>query len=1030
MRLNFRNHIFILILILSTGVIATAQYPQVFFTHRNVRDGLSANLCEQILRDKKGYAWVATANGVSRYDGYHFENFRNIPGDKTSLRYNEVFAIHVDAADHFWVGQDGHVSMLNPDGKTFVHFDHEEDNGKSYSGGRAADFFTDHAGRLWIATVGGGLNLFEPSDSSFSHYYPVPSETGSARNGVSDVTEDADGKLWLGTFEGLCSMDPVTKASEFFIYEPANVSHFSYHNLVLEVYCDEFDKDLVWYGTWGGGLQCLHRSTGAIDSYIYNQTGAINVTNIVYDIHPRDESTLWLATEQGLSIFDTHTKQFFCYTHEADNPHSLAGTEVRDIFIDDQHTMWLSTNDGINIASPAMQNFSVNTLAGRSAQLINDIAHHKMYGVSFYDDRSLMIYNEDKQLLSTFPIPEADLKRSEPFGFFQDRRGMIWIGCVRTGIYLFDPAASTFTKLDTRSLHRSDLQLDIRSFSEDDDGNIWMASYGSGMIKYDPAKKEFIRFGYDIDGIHHLPFQGCYSVQIDPDKNVWGSFESGGICILDKSLTATRSFDFKLSPYEPMQSMSDAKLDTRSRLWVSTTLNGLVMFDPSEIPEKQISVFNTSTGYSFSSLGSLVLDDHQNLWIAGNDGLIFFNVENGCVRNYTEEHGLYPYFATVSMQNAGNGEIWFTLSDGYCSFNPDRFVSENAFSTLVLTSFKVFDKELFPGKNPDAVPAIDLQHGQNFISFEFAALSFIDPLTVRYAYMLEGLDSSWHYCENRRYASYTELKPGNYVLKIKAAGSDGIWLAEKIIPLNIRPAWWQTSWFRIIVMVCILGMVFYGFRFFARRKLNKLKRELEKQKAIHDIRNRMARDIHDEIGSGLTKISLMSSQLSTGDNSGLPDKIQKTSRDVIDSLGEIVWTVNPGNDSLGNLTSYLRQYAGKYFDATTIDHTMDITWHAEAQKQIDINPELKRNVVMIFKEALNNIVKHSDASVCRISIEVGPAKMQIAVDDNGKGLQKKGNSTGNGLRNMEKRAEEVGGSFNGMRSELGGFRIFLSFPFQ
>lgn len=1036
----------------------SAQYPQIFFTQRSTQDGMSNNLCEGIIRDQTGYAWIATANGLNRFDGYRFEIFRNVPGDSTSLRNNEVFAVHEDAPGNIWAGQGGVISRLNKDNHSFTHYENIPSDDNSYSGGAAVNFFNDKKGNLWIAAVGGGLNLFLPNENSFSHFYPDNSNRTNIRNSLVDISEDHDGNLWLASFDGLGYFNMRDKQFHFFVYKPEDKVNRSFHNLATAVLCDDSDKNKIWYGTWGSGLHCYNKRSGEIQAYTYNPDGPMNITNIVFDIHQRDERSLWVATEKGLGIFDKQTHSFFFYTHQADNPHSLSGTDARRIFVDKQNALWVATSNGLNIADPAKQNFSVRTLPGAEdvSQIIHDVKQEKIYGVRYYNKRSLLIYDEKTGAQQSFPIPHADEKKSEPFGFFLDSRGLIWLGCVRTGVYLFEPSTSSFTKLETeKQLQIDDTKLNIRAFAEDGDarlsalrdssfgepdgqGNIWMASYSHGMIRYDVRSKNFRRFSDDIIGRDHIPFNVCVKIIVSDDDNVWGFFEDKGICVINKKNESIRSFSFSDDKrYQFLETMSDAALDKKNRLWISTRSNGLVLFDWQQKGEKQLTFFNRTTDFPDNNLGSLVSDNEQNLWIAGSDGLIFFDTKTMASKIYTEQDGLYPYNSSITLLNAQNGEIWFPVTGGYCAFEPGKFRTDSNTFRVVLNSFRVFDKEIFTTQNLDALERIELKHEQNFISVEFAALCFTNPGGLKYAYMLDGFDAGWHYSGNRRYASYTDLKPGEYVLKIKAANGDGLWnVNPKTLLIVIHPAWWQTVWLKIFIIALAIILTLLTIRLFTQMKVRKLERALSRQKEVQEIRNRIARDIHDEIGSGLTKISVMSSKLqlqtdTRNENQHLSEKIQKASRDVIESLGEIVWTVNPKNDSLGNLLSYIRQYTGKYFDSTPIRHTVEISWLTEEQKQVEVSPEIKRNLLMIVKEALNNIVKHSGATACEIRIRMDEHFIHVVVSDNGKGFQPNdGEPSGNGLKNMQKRAEEVFGSFTMAAGKNTGSNISVSIPFK
>lgn len=345
---------------------------------------------------------------------------------------------------------------------------------------------------------------------------------------------------------------------------------------------------------------------------------------------------------------------------------------------------------------------------------------------------------------------------------------------------------------------------------------------------------------------------------------------------------------------------------------------------------------------------------------------------------------------------------------------------------------KIFNKNFEEENEINFLNEIKLNHSQNFISFDFAAIDFSNAASVQYAYMLEGYDNDWNYCGRRRYASYTNLLPGNYTLHIKAGNEQGVWSKhEKMLCIIIEPAVWQTIWFRTVTLLLIVTGIFFIVRYLSTVKLRRQIVQLERQREIEKVRAHIARDIHDEIGAGLTKISLMSRQLlkSETGNKNTASKINEASGNLIQNLSEIVWTVNPANDTLQNLIAYTRHYCGNFFDGTTIHLQLDLPELNKILVEQMISPDVKRNYLFILKEACNNVLKHSDAKFFTLELKLKDNSLKIKMSDDGKGFSMMDeNKFGNGLRNMKKRVDEVKGFFE-MTSRAGtGTTIQLTLP--
>jgi signal transduction histidine kinase len=381
-------------------------------------------------------------------------------------------------------------------------------------------------------------------------------------------------------------------------------------------------------------------------------------------------------------------------------------------------------------------------------------------------------------------------------------------------------------------------------------------------------------------------------------------------------------------------------------------------------------------------------------------------------------------FGYKAFYKATSGEIYSGGASSVAVFSPDSLKDNPSPPPIVLTDFKINYETVKIGpdsplrKSITVTDNIKLAHHQDILSFEFAALDYTSPGKNLYAYKMEGINSDWVYTDaSRRFAIYTNLDPGKYVFKVKASNNDGVWNEEgTAIKVIIIPPFWQRLWFQLAIGLLVLSGIIGLVRFLSTRKLRQQLDAVEQQRAMEKERTRISSDMHDEIGASLTHIAITSELLKKSLNQTQKNEVQnyvediaRTAREVIDHIGEIIWAINPRNDSLDNLIAYIRQYAGNFFEALPIHCRYDLPEHLPPQT---LTSEARRNLFLVTKEALHNILKHAEAKDVQIKIALHGDDLELSIADNGKGFcQQEVSRFGNGLKNMKKRMTDIGGKF-------------------
>jgi signal transduction histidine kinase len=376
--------------------------------------------------------------------------------------------------------------------------------------------------------------------------------------------------------------------------------------------------------------------------------------------------------------------------------------------------------------------------------------------------------------------------------------------------------------------------------------------------------------------------------------------------------------------------------------------------------------------------------------------------------------------------------MFFGGTNGFVRFYPDSIKDNSYVPPIVITAFKKFDKPVQLDTTISEKKVLELSYKDNAFSFEFVALNYTSPEKNQYAYKLDGFDRDWVYCGTRRYASYTNLDGGTYVFRVKGSNNDSLWnKAGTSIAVIITPPIWETWWFTTIFLVTIAASIGSTIRYIETRKLRLRLRDVEQEHALERERLRISRDMHDEVGAKLTKISIMSELAMKGRpkaDGGTTEllNISQTAREVIDNISAILWAINPRNDKLDNLTGYIREFASEYFEITPITCRFNFP---EQMFSHPLSAEVRRNIFLTMKEAINNVVKHSGATSVELNCIVSDHVVEFSIQDDGKGFSIEDVSLqGNGLLNMRKRIEDINGNFQIESQPGSGTRIRLTVP--
>ncbi|MFA4924893.1 MAG: two-component regulator propeller domain-containing protein, partial [Ignavibacteriaceae bacterium] len=570
----------------------------------------------------------------------------------------------------------------------------------------------------------------------------------------------------------------------------------------------------------------------------------------------------------------------------------------------------------------------------------------------------------------------------------------------------------------------------IRSLKFDDDGTLWIGTNGAGVVLLKNGKVKI------IDKSSGLTSDFIACICKDSKNNFWIGTSGGGISVLSSSGLIIKTVSDKDGLANNI--VNSIIEDEEGVIWVGTSVSGI-----SQIKDNVIFNFNELNGLYSNTIKKLLYDGKGHFWATSDQGVFSLerrtlnNVANGKTEKlvfslFGKNDGMISDEFNAVADNAGcisgSGKIYAPSNDGVVVIDPKLFSTTvetpSVYIDDIFINYKESSKELL-GNLPPNTESIQINYG---------GISFLQGKYLKYKYMLEGIDKDWVFVGTRRQVFFTHLPHGSYTFKVVAVTPDGTESNKAaIIGFTIRPYFWQTLWFEILAAIAVVGFITIYLLLYFKRKYKRKVKLLEAEAALERERMRISKDMHDELGASLTKISLMSdlAKRNLTDNIQLENdlsKISEASRNVALTMDEIVWAVNPKNDTLDKTIYYIVQYIEEYLSSTEIEFIINIP---DTIPVHFIHAELRHNLFLVIKEAVNNIVKHSRADTVKLKIALENSFFCLQLEDDGKGIDlTHGDQFSNGLKNMRKRIEDFKGRFDIVNAQPTGTIVNIKLPIQ
>lgn len=818
--------------------LAFSQEAQLNFTRINSSDGLSQNSVQCMLKDKYGFMWFGTQDGLNKYDGYSFTVYRYRRNDPASLPANNITALYQDKDGYIWIGtRIGGLSRYNQKTDSFTNFKEKRGDNSSISSNRITCIYEDRQSRLWVGTES-GLNLFNKKTRKFRRFLKKSAAGGLSNLLVYTIFQDYRGRIWVGTSKGLNLLDNKKGTFMHFYYSRTDKNSLSNNSVNV---IEEDGSRQLWIGT-GAGLNLLDRKTGK-----FLRFNAESDNNTSYGSNPinciakSSGDRLWVGTETKLHLFDTRKRVFVPINKSAGNKNWIPDNGIYSILEDPQGILWVGTaSEGVNKYDKNLSFFpsykASNGNENNADNIVRAFAEDASGNLYIGTDGGLQYFNRSRGTFTFYR--HAHTKNSLTSNYIsvllKDKESdLIWIGTYDTGIDCFDPRKRTFRHYKAGKGEFDINSVAVYALMDDSKGKIWIGTDGGGVNVLDKktgAIEKYVHNPHDKNSISDNSIQALCK---DRDGNIWVGSYSSGINIVNpetKKVTRLNSQNSGLSS----NVVSALYEDKNGSMWVGTMEGGVNLFNPRT---KRFKSYTEQEGLINNVINYISGDKQGRIWLSTNQGITCFDPEKETYRNFNVHNGLQSHeFNVGAGLKARNGDIILGGVNGFNIFHPASLARNTNIPSVVLTDFQLFNRKVVVGaKNSPlkesilGAKEIRLSHSQSVFTLGFAALGFTIPQKNQYAYILEGFDKDWSYAGDERKATYTNLNPGTYIFRVRACNNEGVWNNKGTsIKIVILPPFWMTWWFRLSLIVLILfgAWSFYRFRM---DRVKKQKARLEKQ---------------------------------------------------------------------------------------------------------------------------------------------------------------------------------------------------------
>lgn len=1008
-------HITSLLVILLPAVALCERLPIKAYT---VAEGLAHNEISKIVRDSRGFLWFCTNEGLSRFDGYEFTNF----GTDHGLPHRAVNDFLETKDGELWVATNGGLVRFDPEGSIAVSdaavirpmFSVIVPQNVDRVGKVITVLLEGSDGTIWCGSAKGLYRLdpkrthpgLERVDISV-----FPKQTPDFW--VNDLVEDRHHSLWIASDIGLSRRWSNGTSATYTLH------HGFPDNIIHDVLQDSQGR--LWVGTRNQGFLLVSIDESAAPPVIkesYNEKNGL-LTNWVAHLFETSDHRFWAATNRGIAEFFPGERKLKTYTQR----NGLLYYGIDTLQEDSAGNLWLGSDAGaMKLARDGFVSYGEEDGVLSVFSVFVDRQGRPCFRAAVFGDEHRTVFEGAKSDLShslqhyyahygrfdgqSFTWLKPDTLKNIQMGWvgemvtLQGSNGEWWLG-TGAGVYRY-PATDNFAQLQRAkplavyTLKDGLTSAQIFRLFEDSRGSVWISAIGpNGLARWNRDSDRL----HDLTKTPGLPAAGdnlAQSFGEDTNGNVWIGFNNGVARFRGEQVTF-----FDTNSGLPQGAIQNIHADKKGRLWFASSSSGLIRIDDPNGEHPVFQAFTTKEGLSSNIAEGITEDDEGRIYVGTGRGLDRLNPATGHIKHFTTTDGLAPG-RVISGGRAIDGTLWIGTDKGLSHIVPNtNAVPEPPPPILITELHQGGERQRTSVRGETSLLLPDVTADRDQLQINFVGLSFAPGEVPRYQYKLESADRDWSALTDKRFVNYARLAPGRYRFSVRAINSEGaVSVQPATVTFTILPPIWQRWWFVALTILALGLIVYLLYRY-------RISRIIE----LANVRTRIASDLHDDIGSNLTKISILSevARQQHGNGNGGHDSplasIARISRESVASMSDIVWAINPQRDSLRDVIRRMRLHA----EETCYPHEIDLEFNAPADPEVKLGIETRRSLYLTFKEALNNAVRHSGCWRIRVVLSLEREWLLLEISDNGLGFDEAAESDGNGLLNMRRRAEALGG---------------------
>lgn len=995
------------------------------FQHLTSEQGLAHNRVHSAIMDDNGFMWFGTQDGLTRWDGYSAKNYYPKLGDSTSVSGSLVTSLAIDKKGFMWVvSHQGDICRYDPETDQFktYHYPAFENDIVITA---EMELFIDQENIIWIGTFDDGFIRFDPETKIFKQYNVEENlskdDDRVKRNSVLVIEQDPTDRniLWLGTNNGLYHFNKISEKT--IAHSPAGIVGGA--PAIRGIYKD--DSNTIWLATLGSGIGKYSLTTQEWNFHVPNQKMWEEFNFSVNNIHSlalKSASELWISSaEYGSGIFDIDTKEFYFFEADPTAPGSIKSKTSNLVYTDRHGSIWwMQGNHGISYMDPICQifkykNFQLPTSESSWNRFLSDFTSDKnsdlFYGVGHVRN-GLFEINHHSGKVTRIPYEGFEGEISQYNSVLHTTNNELLVG----GMSNLNASYDNFLYSPLLQLNKTDGKLkpynietfktiqdkNINHLFEDSSNNIWVATDDGYLIEYNSSTKVFNKHKLNVKqgtGVNYIAedtlrnqlfcasFDGIYSFSLD---------------------------DYTLQIIEGTEEYSSRGISMSpdgNFLWIGTRQLGVQCYD---IKENKLLPINEYRNAPRTPVEKVFIDKQNRLWATTERGIYLLIPKLKSFYNFGTNNGIpNDFFYSQGTHVLEDGTIILGQQGGYYYFHPDGLDKTLDSGPILITNLLVNQQEKLIELDDNGRINIKLPYDQNSVSIGFSSISYCQQDKVIFEHRMDGLESEWIVAiNNERMIRYPALAPGKYTFMVKKIGS-----AEdhaETMNIHITPPIWR-SW----IAYFIYGSLFlYAINWvFSMR----LKRQKEKE----ELRLKISSDIHDDVGSLLATLSMQSEIMSLkqkGDEKKALLDISNMGREAMEKLRDIVWALDSRRDKYENLIDKMKYFLHSKFSNSSMSYIFESDTIPDKQF---IRPDVRQNIYLLFKEAVTNLIKHSNGTQSDISLEKQGKFLVLRIYDNGTNndIEK---SEGQGLVNMKMRAKRINGTLH--IDQTNGFEVKLTVP--